>query len=303
MLKLDNFKKVFSEDIIKIELEHLEYVNKIININGHRLDKFNENFEKGVFLSLEGLQEINIIAYTLHHLDKKGITSSNYVLKVKQYCALRDKLFKEFGVAVAFRDEYGDFNNAKDQYYTKALPFSNPAKLYERIDIILTLHTLDIENKKNFYLEFFNRERIPKQEKVHNEIFDEANKSKPPSENELMIADFVGLYILLPSDQKAAMLNCDHGYKYDEVFYKTLETYQLKQVTKEIINQLEELDVNMHFEMDKYYTDTEKYFEQTIHFHNFLNYPACLYTEAEFLNKKLDTDIYVSNRSFNIYGI
>ena len=42
-------------------------------------------------------------------------------------------------------------------------------------------------------------------------------------------------------------------------------------------------------------TDDEEHFDKTIKFHNFLSYPACLYSEAEFLNQRLDTDIYVSD--------
>ena len=303
MSKLDNLKKVFSQEIIKIELEHLDYVNSIINVNGNRLDKSSEKSEKSVFLSLESLQEINIIAHTLHHLDKKGITSSTYILKVRQYNNLCSKLYEEFGVVVNHRDECGIFGNGRDQYITKAVPFSNPAELYERIDLVLTLHKLEIENKKNFYLEFFNRERIPKQEKVHNQIFNQENKSKRPSKNEIMLADFTGLYIDLPSDQRVAILNSDNEYKYDEKYYNTLKSYQLKQVPIEVIKHLEAFDVDYYNETEQKYIDTEKHFEQTIHFHNFLNYPACLYTEAEFLNKKLDTDKYISNMLDDGYDI
>ena len=305
MSKLDNFKKVFSQEIIKIELEHLDYVNSIINVNGNRLDKSSERSEKSVFLSLESLQEINIIAHTLHHLDKKGITSSTYILKVRQYNNLCSKLYEEFGVVVTFRDENGANSNGRDQYLFNSVPFSNPAELFEQIDIILIKHNLEIENKKNFYLEFFNRERIPRQDKVHKTIERQKNKipTWPIVDEEWIDEEFHALFISLPREQREAIVNSDYTYQYDENYYITMKKYQLKQIPKDILKSLQIFDVDDYHRRQDMYIDADNSFANAIHFHNFLNYPACLRTEAEFLNKKLDTDKYISNMLDDGYDI
>jgi len=307
MSKIDNFSKVFSQKVIKIELEHLNYANEIINIDGSRLDKSNDENIHRIFLSLDGLQEINIIAYTLYHLEKKGITTSNYPLKVKQYRNLCSKLFNEFGVVVSHRDEHGIYANDKEQHDFNLVPFSNPAELFEKIDIILTLNKLTVYNKKNFYLEFFNRERIPKQNKIHNEIKKEEIRQKqiswPIVNDAWILEEFVALYINLPKDQRNALMNNNNAYKYDEEYYIILEKYQVDKMPKDIYEYLKSFNVDDYYERHDKYIDADKSFENALHFHNFLNYPACLYTEAEYFNTTLNTDKYKSSKLDDGYDL
>jgi len=285
MLDIDKFKKDFSEKITKIGSQELDYANNIINISGSRLDKPNNGSEEKVLLSLEALQEINIIAYTLHSLDKKGITSANYGLKVKQFQNLREKLFDEFGVHI----------DLGSSYIGQLAPFSNPADLYEKIDVILTQHNLNTEQKKYFYMEFFNRERIPKQKKVI-ETIEHQNNINFMKENNLMIyPEMSGLFTILSEDEQAAILRSDPDYNYDEAYYNLLEKYKIEKLPESLLEHLSNIELHRFDYMDEKQAEDEKRFDETLRFHNFLSYPACLYDEAEFLNQTLDTDKYVSD--------
>jgi len=281
MSNLDDFHNSFSSTIIKIEQEHVKYVNDTINIDGTRLDKSHNNSEKNILLPLYALQEINVIAYTLYSLEKKGITSSNYFSKVKKYKNLSNKFFEEFGVIVEMKDEYRG----------ELAPFSNPADLYKRIDDILTFHKLRNENKKNFYVEFLNRERLPKQS-ITTEL--ERKKYEESCLEKIILPDFENLYINLPSDQQSAILNADYNYKYDEKYYQVMDTWKLKEIPEYVMKFLLAFDIDEYNRMKHDKINHKKYIKQTISRHNFLSYPACLCTETEFLQKIIHFDMCTS---------
>jgi len=274
MTNLDDFQNLFSKEIINIKPLHVEYVNDIININGNRLDKSQKKTEENALIPLYLLQEINIIAYTLHCLDQKGITSSNYSEKVKQYKDLCTKLFEEFGVA--FKTEGKDANHV--------IPFSNPAELYKKIDTLLTFHKIKNNIKRNFYIEFLNRERLPRQNKT-TEL--ERQQHKESCIKDIIVSDFQRLYVDLPSDQQFAILNSDYNYQYSEKYYDTMEKWGLKVIPENVMTFLLAFDLDEYNKIKQEQDNHEKYIKETISKHNFLSYPSCLCTETEFLTERL----------------
>lgn len=139
----------------KIDFEStLKYINELI-----KGTTFNSDFEKK--LTIDNLKEIRGIVFTLAILSEKEITTKSYRNKVNAYNSLKEKALEEFGIKLE-----------------NTIPFSNPSKLFEKIDSILTKSGLKNGEKKDFYTYSELRERSPKKnnKKINSKIMEIFNK-------------------------------------------------------------------------------------------------------------------------------
>lgn len=263
-----NFYKNFSIMIIKIEEKHINIINEIICLSGNKLTKIYD-----IELVIRIVQEINLIAFSIYELNKKGINSSNYNTKLKQYQVIGKKLLDEYGVDLNLVNENGE------------IPFSNPTELYVKIDFLLTILELNQIQRADFFKDFLFRERLPKQSESENMIikmnellkyYFEVNGNKEMSKYfekkstlEKTQPKFVEFYL--------NFLNTDLDYHLNN--YEFDETSLKNKLSKE------------YFPIGSWLKKSNLRKKEN----HFLNYPLYLTTEAETLNKILKTDKYKSN--------
>lgn len=266
---MQSFTNDFCQKIIKIEQKHLDYANTIINLS---LKKFNNHQSR---ISLEDLQEINLIAFSIYKLSRKGITSENYNTKVNQYHKLTSKLFHDYGIDIIL------FNQMT------MIHFSNPAELFKKIDLILTKSNLNAEQKRNFFIEFLKRERIPKQQDIINKIEQEKNEEYSSK----LHADFNNL----GKEEIEAILTKETNYPYSKKYYDFLKKYNFNVFPDELIEYYNYAQSEEFKEISKSDSEMWDNHNKIIREHNFLSYPSYKYTECEYLNELLSTDKYVPN--------
>lgn len=266
------FSENFSSNIIKITQEHLDYVNNIINTNTHMYgSKAIKNY-KYAYIDIDTLQEINLITFTLWNLDKKGITSANFGTKVKQYDKFVEKALYEYGINLVQLKNYP--------------PFSNPSELYKRIDTLLIEKNLNEEQKKNFFMEFLKRDRIPRQ----NEILEDIKNKNDKKMFDEMVNDF---YELTEIEQEN-ILTYNASYELSEQANEILYKFNLKEFPDYFINWINGNNINSP-EVQSIIKDGTEYIKTTTRLereHNFLVYPDYKYRESEYLNDKLGTNVY-----------
>lgn len=106
-----------------------------------------ENFDNK--LSKSDVEEIKLIVLVISALEHHGINTSNYGSKVTSYFDFRKKALDTYGILL---------NNE--------VPFSNPTKLYIKIDGILDNAKFTPEQKTEFYKHSAIREKPPKKSDI-----------------------------------------------------------------------------------------------------------------------------------------
>lgn len=273
----DLLHEKFSEEIIKITEEHLNYINKVINLDGK---KYKDNLNISTKLTINVLQEINLIATIINNLNKKGINTTNYNTKVKHFNNFKEKALNDYGL---------DLEELFEIPTTEA-PFANPSELYIDIDVLLTNHELSNEQKKEFYLNFMNRERIPRQEFVKriSEI------TKEPAKFNAQIC----LYYELTREEQEAILSKNKNFKFSKKYYKVLEKIGIENFSQNVI---EELTLDVTKIIDQHNIKEEKK-KIKIQEHYFMKYPLSKDVEIEIIKQKIGSTDFL-DEDLNKYSV
>lgn len=117
----------------------------VISINVHSKGKAR--------LTIQDIKDIAVLYEDIQLLEKHGITSKNYMSKVKGYFKFREKAFEEYGIEL-------------DALY----PFKNPTSLYEQIQKILIKVKLNQEQIKAFYAISKIRYKVPRKKNESQEV-------------------------------------------------------------------------------------------------------------------------------------
>lgn len=276
----DLLHEKFSEEIIKITEEHLSYINRVINIDGKR---YKDNLNISTKLTIDVLQEINLIATIINNLSKKGINATNYNTKVKHFNNFKEKALNDYGLDLEQLFEIP----------TTEPPFANPTELYIDIDVLLTNHELTNEQKKEFYLNFMNRERIPRQEFVKK--FSEMTKA--PAKFNAQIS----LYYELTKEEQEAIISKNRNFKFSKRYYEVLKKIGIENFSQ---NAIEELTLDPTEIINKYNIKEEKK-KIKLQEHYFMTYPPLKDVEKEILKQKVGStnflDEDVNKYSVDIY--
>lgn len=147
----DVFINDFSTMLTKVTDENLSYLMEIVNIDERKQDSSKEQYPQ-VTLSLQNLQEIKYLAYSLNELKRLGIDTTTYGKKVASFNKLRAKALDTFSL-----------------YIEDTLPFSNPSELYKQIDIILSKSDFNQSRKQVFLQELNLRKRNSNQKHMDRE--------------------------------------------------------------------------------------------------------------------------------------
>ena len=247
----DTFIDNFQLNLEEVTQENADDVNKYLNVSYS--DKM------AVCITVENLETIKHMAFTIQKLKEKGITSSKtYRNKVRDYDNFRRKALKNYGIILPNK-----------------VPISDPTQLHIKIDVELSKAKFNKEQKNEFFNLFSLRKHNPAQTNIDNKL------------DSIKFSKLLEAYnTSLTHEEQIAIIQKDIAFNFSHNYYSILEEFDIDEFPNEVVyydSSPSEVEI-LELEIEKLDYDYKK---EKIHLeHLFLEYPSYLIKVPQFIKKQ-----------------